>query len=173
MIEDNQILMDESIVLNEDSMFNCEYMLYATKLVSINRPLYKYYLNPQGAMTSNAHNRKLIENKYNLLKKREIIALKYKEKGYGDASDLFVGSCVLSIIEMMLQCINDTEAPKESYSIIKRYYKEPTVQNAIRKFPLGHRLKVMIPVLFLKIHFFDILYLLLKTAHLMGVDISL
>lgn len=171
IIVENNIKMDETIILNEDSMFNCEYMMYATNLITIRKSLYRYYLKVQGAMESNVHNRKMLINKYRLLKKREQIAKIYQKKGYGDAENMYIGSCVFSILEMMNQVAQNKKGNNDFW-LIKKYYSEPIVQKAIYKFPLGRKMKVAIPALLLKWHMLYPLFMIFRFSKFLGIKIS-
>lgn len=168
LLVDNDIRMDERISLNEDSMFNCEYMLYASRMISLRAPLYKYCLRESGAMNQMTHSEKMIINKAELLRKRFEISKKYKEITGKDAEELYIGSCVFSIIEMLAIDTHDKFYLKK----IIEYYRDPIVQNAIKTFPLGGGMKVRIPVLMLRAHMFNTLRLSIKLLKMIGIKVS-
>ena len=169
LIVSNGIRMDERIVLNEDSMFNCEYMLCASKMRSINRPLYRYNLKPEGAMISNWQGQRLLQNKLELLRKRKEIAEKYKALTGRDPGDLYAGSCVFSVIEMLSSCAGGVRG---AYPKVQEYFRDPVVLKAVDRFPLGGRPKVDFPILLLKCRQLRLLYLCMIAAHKLGIKIS-
>lgn len=159
IIKDNNIKMDPHIILNEDSMFNCEYMLHCNKMISIQEPLYTYYLKNEGAMTKNSRSKTLIKNKYYLLKRRNAIANSYRMIRHEEPIKLYVGSCVFSIFEMMINGVESRLDKKELLELIGQYMDDSEVRKAIKLFPIKKgRTKYTIPIIMLKHGKINMLY---------------
>ncbi|MGJ5645181.1 glycosyltransferase [Latilactobacillus curvatus] len=61
IIETNNIRFDETITIGEDLLFIIQYLQYTEKVISVQEPLYKYYINSNGAM-----NKFLSANSFNV-----------------------------------------------------------------------------------------------------------
>ena len=78
VIEANHLRFDTRIVLYEDAMFNCAYMLHAQRMTCVDEPLYDYHLAPTGAMTRLRRSGRELANKLELLRARKELDAKYK-----------------------------------------------------------------------------------------------
>lgn len=149
IIDKYHIRFDEKIILNEDSMFVCEYCIYAVSICTINKALYYYYIRISGALLSTLQGSSLLHNKILLSKARERIRLEVLAKSNVDIFELYSGSNVLSIIELMNN-ITQRENIKKSYFLINKYISLFCVKKAIKNLPIcsgGVKFKVILILL--------------------------
>ncbi len=129
------VRFDETVVLYEDAMFNCEYLLAAQSMTCIDEPLYDYTVRPQGAVTANNRTYALFTNKRRLLERRKEI----DRKSGGRLTDAYSASCVFSVLEMLHALITTDASLREGLREIRDYLRDPTVRTALRTFPLPTR----------------------------------
>lgn len=170
IIQTNGIRCDRNIVLNEDGIFNCEYMRYAKRMVSVDTPLYNYVIKPAGGLMSNMNNEKMLFNKINLQKARNILEKEIREQFSWSILPMYAGSVVLSLLQMMAYVVQKNN--KDAYSLVKQYYADPMTRNAISMLPLGKRIKFSAPLLILKLRRLDLLYFAMRCANKIGFDFS-
>lgn len=172
MIDQHHIRFDENIILNEDSMFICEFCIHANTMYSIHQELYSYYIRNSGALIRTLQGNNLLQNKIVLSEARERIRTQVMDKMGIDIFELYSGSNVLSIIELMNN-ITEREHIKKSYFLIKKYISLPCVKKAIKNLTLaGGGYKFRMVLILLKLHMsFGVLFIiyLLKKA---GIKIN-
>ena len=134
-LERHRIRFDETLALNEDAMFLCEAALAATSMASLDEPLYRYLLRPEGAHLSVDAGRGMVANKLRLLRKREEL----DRKEGGTLADAYLGSCVFSLLEL-LHLARSIDIPwTESHRVVAEYAADPVVRRALARFPLSWR----------------------------------
>ena len=126
------VRFDETVVLYEDAMFNCEYLLQAQSMTCINEPLYDYTVRPQGAVTTNNRTQALFANKRRLLERRKAI----DRKSGGRLTAAYSASCVFSVLEMLKALVATDIGLREGLREIRSYLREPVVRKALHTFPL-------------------------------------
>ena len=130
-----QVRFDETIVLYEDAMFNCEYLLAAHSMTCIETPLYDYTLRRHGAVNRNNRSLALFVNKRRLLHKRKSL----DRKSGGRLTAAYSASCVFSVLEM-LHALFTTHVPfRDGLREIRAYLRDPVVRKAFHTFPLTIR----------------------------------
>ncbi|MBR4652016.1 MAG: glycosyltransferase family 2 protein [Kiritimatiellae bacterium] len=135
LIRRAHVRFDETIVLYEDAMFNCEYLVEAQSMTCIGEPLYDYTVRPEGAVSANNRTRVLFTNKRRLLERRKEI----DRRSGGRLAASYSASCVFSVFEM-LHALVSTDVPiLEGLREIRAYMRDPVVRSAFRSFPLGIR----------------------------------
>lgn len=149
IIDKYHIRFDENIILNEDSMFVCEFCINANTICSIHKELYYYYIRYSGALLRTLQGSNLLQNKIALSEARERIRLQVLEKRNVDIFQLYSGSNVLSIIELMNNII-DRENVKRSYFLINKYISLSCVKKAIKNLTMfsgGYKFKIILILL--------------------------
>ena len=126
------VRFDENLVLYEDAMFNCEYLLAARSMTCIDEPLYDYTVRPQGAVTTNNRTRALFANKRWLLERRKEI----DSKSGGRLTAAYSASCVFSVLEMLHALVTTDVGLCEGLREIRAYLRDPVVRAALHTFPL-------------------------------------
>ena len=135
LVERAHVRFDETIVLYEDAMFNCEYLLAAQSMTCMNVPLYDYTLRPQGAINRNNRSLALFRNKRRLLEKRKQL----DAKSGGRLRNAYSASCVFSVLEMLHALVTTKVRLSEGLPEIRAYLSDPVVREAFRTFPLAMR----------------------------------
>lgn len=135
LIRRASVRFDESIVLYEDAMFNCEYLLACSAMTCLNEPLYDYTVRPTGAVTANQRTRILFTNKLRLLEKRKTL----DRLSGGRLTDVYSASCVFSVLEMLHALVFTGVKLHEGLPILRAYLKDDATRRALRSFPLSAR----------------------------------
>lgn len=172
IIEANKISFDETLFLNEDSIFTCNYLCYAKKMTTINKCFYTYRVKSTGAMYSSINGEKLLVNKISLANAREQISKKASSIVCKDISDWYIGSLVLSVLELYIGIAKDKNWWKE-YKNCCYYTNRIDVRKAVKKIPLGKKIKFAAPVLLLKLRLDIVLYGLIRIMGRLGISISI
>ncbi|MCQ2390706.1 MAG: glycosyltransferase [Kiritimatiellae bacterium] len=129
------VRFDETIVLYEDAMFNCEFLLSAQSMTCLPEPLYDYTVRSQGAVTANNRSRALFTNKLRLLAKRQDL----DERTGGRLWPLYSASCVFSALEMLHALFCTNVKLSEGLPLLRNYLACPAVRRALASFPLPTR----------------------------------
>ena len=135
LIAQAKIRFDETIVLYEDAMFNCEYLLAAQSMTCLDEPLYDYTLRPHGAVNENNRSRALFVNKGRLLARRKAL----DAKSGGRLATMYSASCVFSVLEMLHALFTSNVRLRDGLDAIRAYLRDPVVRAAVRSFPLPTR----------------------------------
>ena len=151
LIRRHGVRFDERIRLYEDGMFNCEYMLRAQRMTSLEEPLYDYIRAPTGAVARLRRGDAELENKLELLRKRKELDV----KGGGGLADSYACSCVFSLLEMLRIVLSDrVSSIRSGYRLICEYGSDDVVRTALSTFPLSFRHPLLaLSVLVLRIRF--------------------
>ena len=129
------VRFDETIVLYEDAMFNCEYLLASTSMTCLDTPLYDYTLRPHGAINRNNSSIALFNNKRRLLEKRKQL----DAQSGGRLRETYSASCVFSVLEMLHALVTTNVRFSDGMREIRAYLRDPVVREAFRTFPLATR----------------------------------
>lgn len=129
------VRFDETIVLYEDAMFNCEYLLSAQTMTCLDEPLYDYTVRPKGAVTANNRTAALFANKRRLLERRKAL----DQKSGGRLTAAYSASCVFSVLEMLHGLFATDVRLRDGLREIRAYLCDPVVRAALRTFPLAIR----------------------------------
>ena len=135
LIRRANVRFDESIVLYEDAMFNCEYLLACSTMTCLDEPLYDYTVRPAGAVTANQHTRVLFTNKLRLLDRRKAL----DRLSGGRLTDAYSASCVFSVLEMLHALVFTGVKLHEGLPILRAYLKDDVTRRALKRFPLSVR----------------------------------
>ena len=162
---DNDIRFNEHIILNEDSMFNANALVYASSIVTINEGLYNYYIRKSGSMKKALSN-SLVDNKYALfLERKRIVELIHNSKiNYG--FEVYAGSIVFGIIEMM------SSANFREWKKISNILKDKHIKECIKKMPYVKNKKFSFSLFFIKNHMPFLLFIILFVLKKFGVNIK-
>ncbi len=135
LIERHHVRFDENIVLYEDALFNCDYLLLAQKATCRPEPVYSYVLHAGGLIANRNRALRVFKNKLTLLRARQAL----NEREGGSLSCLYAASCVLALLEMFALLRNLRIGWGEGLRIVREYASDPEVRAALRAFPLSWR----------------------------------
>lgn len=175
IIKDNNLRFDENIKLGEDTIFNSYYLSYSNSLSTISKSLYNYTIKNSGAMMSNINDyRNLVNNKISLLRARMNLRDRILDEKCIDIEDLYLGSNLLSILELALKLSKDeTLSFSKKYNLFLMYIKLPEIRKSISKISLKNApLKFKIPMAMLKCDMKLIMFWLINIINKLGVKIQ-
>ena len=135
LIERHHVRFDESIVLYEDALFNCDYLLRAQKTTCRPEPVYNYVLHAGGLIANRNRALRVFKNKLTLLRVRQAL----NEREGGSLGGMYAASCVLALLEMFALLRNLRVGWGEGLRIVREYASDPEVRAALRAFPLSWR----------------------------------
>ena len=140
LIESRKIRFDESVSLFEDALFNAEYLLAASSMTSVDRPLYHVYYRSVSASNSVPRDRvRYCRNKLALLRRREAL----NGQAGGRLAELYAASCVFSALEIVAAMFRRRVGWIEGRAILRDYLAVPSVKAAVRTFPLSWRKPIL------------------------------
>ena len=139
LIERYHVRFDESIVLYEDALFNCDYLLRAQKTTCRPEPVYNYVLHAGGLIANRNRALRVFRNKLTLLRARQSL----NEREGGSLGGMYAASCVLALLEMVALLRNLRVGWGEGLRIVREYASDPEVRAALRAFPLSWRKPVL------------------------------
>ena len=139
LIERYHMRFDENIVLYEDALFNCDYLLRAQKTTCRPEPVYNYVLHTGGLIANRNRALRVFRNKVTLLRARQAL----NEREGGALGHLYAASCVLALLEMLALLRNLRIGWAEGRRIVREYASDPEVRAALRAFPLSWRHPVL------------------------------
>ena len=135
LIERHHVRFDENIVLYEDALFNCDYLLLAQKTTCRPEPVYNYVLHAGGLIANRNRALRVFKNKLTLLRVRQSL----NEREGGSLGGMYAASCVLALLEMFALLRNLRVGWGEGRRIVREYASDPEVRAALRAFPLSWR----------------------------------
>lgn len=174
VVVDNGIRFDEHKPLYEDMVFNSEYCLYATRMITIEGSYYRYVVRKSGLMSNMGIGRKAVDTKVNMLRARRRIMgelVDLRKMTHDEAIDLGMGSLVLPAFGLIGAIANAGMPFGEGYAVLRDYISHREVREAIARFPLGGGPKIALPVCLLKLHLSAVVYAMLYTLAKHGVGI--
>ena len=140
LIESRHLRFDVEVTYFEDMVFNAEYLLEASSMTCIDRPLYHVTDRSSGMMrTVPKDGLRYCRNKLVLLRRRDALNV----RAGGKLTELYAGSCVLSALEILAYVVRGRVCRREGLRILRDYLAAPSVRNAIRGFPLSWRRPVL------------------------------
>ena len=139
IIRNNSIRFDERIVINEDAMFLCEYLLKCSRTTSIDTVFYHYTLSAAGALRTKSSGPQFFANKLRLLEIREELDI----KSGGRLTAMYTASCVFSLLEILRSSFRIKGCFFLGLSTFMRYGSDPVVKVALKHFPLSFRKPVL------------------------------
>lgn len=139
LIEARHVRFDERIELYEDALFNCAYMLGAERMTCIEEPLYDYILSGGGAVARLRRGVRELRNKLEMLRARRAL----DAASGGRLREMYVGSCVFSLLEMAQIVLTGRAPLREGLRLIAAYGRDDAVRAALRAFPLSWRRPVL------------------------------
>lgn len=138
-IRRNSLRFDETIEINEDAMFLCEYLMKCDRTTMVDEILYHYTLSPVGSLQTKMNGRQFFGNKLRLLTKREEIDV----KSGGRLTSVYAASCVFSLLEILCAAFKISGCFFLGLSTFCRYGSDPVVKVALANFPLSWRKPVL------------------------------
>ena len=135
LIERYHVRFDENIVLYEDALFICDYLLRAEKTTCRPEPVYNYALHAGGQIANRNRALRVFRNKLTLLRARQSL----NEREGGSLGGMYAASCVLALLEMFALLRNLHIGWGEGLRIVREYASDPEVRAALRAFPLSWR----------------------------------
>lgn len=139
LIEQFRMRFDARIALYEDAMFNCAYLLRASRMTCVEEPLYDYLHARTGAIARLRRNGRELANKFELLRARQEL----DAASGGRLGPRYAASCVFSVLEM-LQIVCTLRAPfVDGLRQVRAYLAFPVVRRALADFPLSVRHPVL------------------------------
>ena len=139
VIRNNAIRFDETIEINEDAMFLCEYLLRSSNTTVVEDVLYHYMLSLTGSLNVKTSGPEFFGNKLRLLAKREELDV----KSGGRLTSMYAASCVFSLLEILRASFRIKGCLILGISTFRRYGSDPVVKVALRHFPLSWRKPVL------------------------------
>ena len=136
VIERFRIRFDETMELNEDALFNAEYLLRANSMTTVRRALYHSYERSDGAMRSiHADAERLCRAKLaQHLAKRRV-----DDANGGALYPLYAGSCVLSALDTLSLALRLRLSLRKCLSALRDYFSDDVARRALAEFPLSWR----------------------------------
>lgn len=170
VLQDNGLSFREGMVLKEDSMFVLQFIVNCNTLLLIPDTLYHYLVRSSG-MASCVHNvYSIYQNKTQVLEEKAKVSVMMERQGYVDAKQLYVGSLVLSALEIF---VLGSKTGWDGCKYAKKFCKQPDCMSAVAKLNIGNApFKYRVPIQLLKWKAFGFLYLLLYVAQKLGVKAS-
>lgn len=165
----NNINFNSCLNLSEDVMFALRYLAFVQNLTITDDICYNYYPRESGALRNIlSHNvRSLVANKMELALERQRISQLYMERDNVDISPLYLGSLVLSSIELAVRL---SSISLKGVSGVIDYVKLEPVRFAIRNLSVhGAPLKFKVPFSLLKLGCYRLLYACLWIANRAGM----
>ena len=136
VIESAHVRFDPALELNEDALFNAEFLLAAKSMTSVARPLYRVTCRSAGAVrTIRRDGLRYCRNKLAMLRKRDAL----DRRANGSLFPLYAGTCVLSALEILSLTVRGRIPRREGGRLLREYLSEPSVQKAFAGFPLSVR----------------------------------
>ena len=139
VIRNNGICFDETIEINEDAMFLCEYLLRSSNTTVVEDVLYHYMLSLTGSLNVKTSGPEFFGNKLRLLAKREELDV----KSGGRLTSMYAASCVFSLLEILRASFRIKGCLFRGLSTFRRYGSDPVVKVALRHFPISWRKPVL------------------------------
>ena len=170
-LEQHEILFNEKIRLNEDSMFNANCMLYLCNAKAEMKAGYCYISRETGALVSQIKGtnkvKPLIENKLALLEERTKITVVAKTLGYEFGIKDFAGSNVMSAIEIT------SKSSIANWIDVKRYLYHPIVKESVKMMSYTKMFKFNMALFCLKCKLGFVLLAVFNLMRKMGISLSL
>ncbi len=165
-IVEHNILFDEKIKVNEDSIFNANCAFHARTVSSLDISLYMYVARMESAMVKLCQDSEsMIRNAVAVLNARKQLVKKLKEKGY-DADEWVCGSTLFTLFELM------GTIKSKTYPILRdNYIKDPFVKGVIKDMPFVGKRIFDINLLLMKCHLYPVVFLMTRLAAKMGIII--
>lgn len=164
VIECNGIRFREAIKLNEDGIFNCEYISCISTGKTCMQPLYAYTVRKSGAFRKN-WGAFLIKNKLALLEARNQICMNLQDRGYRQVSYLwYAGSNIFSVFELMMN------SDFSQWNELKQYIMHPTVKNSVKQAPVSLKKPAyFVLILLFKMNLHAILFLCFRICKRLNI----
>lgn len=170
-LKQHEILFNEKIRLNEDSMFNANCMLYLCNAKAEMKAGYCYISRETGALVSQIKGtnkvKPLIENKLALLEERTKITVVAKTLGYEFGIKDFAGSNVMSAIEIT------SKSSIANWIDVKRYLYHPIVKESVKMMSYTKMFKFNMALFCLKCKLGFVLLAVFNLMRKMGISLSL
>ena len=155
MVLSNGIRFNTDISLNEDSVFNFWCCVYAEHLRCCNAILYNYYMRETGALDQ-LKKTVAFSNKIRMTEERCNVISSLQKQGYDITEEAVYGSCILSVIELMIK------SRPLNIARMKSYISLPIVKNSIINTPRTGKLLYDILFIGLKMGLWKPMYLVLN-----------
>lgn len=172
VIIENNILFDENITLNEDSMFVSTFCIFADTMSTIPDQYYDYYIRYTGNMVKNIEGIGLLQNKIALVKAREKISELALERRGMNITHLYSGSLALSTIEIYNNLLK-SNSMIGTHKLIINYLNLNSVKDAIKIVPIfGGGFKYKFIILLLKSKSYWLILLGIRTLGIFGISLK-
>ena len=136
VIESAHVRFDTALELNEDALFNAEFLLAAKSMTSVARPLYRVTCRSAGAVrTIRRDGLRYCRNKLAMLRKRDAL----DRQANGSLFPLYAGTCVLAALEILSLTVRGRVPRREGGRFFREFLDEPSVRKAFAGFPLSVR----------------------------------
>lgn len=139
LIERFHLRFDERIVLYEDALFNCDYLLRARSTICRPEFMYNYVLHKGGLIANRSRALRVFRNKLTLLRARQSL----NASANGALYDMYAASCVFAILEMFALLRTVPIGWTEGLRTVREYAADSEVRAALRAFPLSWRKPVL------------------------------
>lgn len=143
MVLSNSIKFNTEISLNEDSVFNYWCCVYANSLRACDDVLYNYYMRETGALNQ-LKKTVAFSNKIKITEERHNVISTLQQLGFNITDEAVYGSCILSVIELMIK------SKPLNYAEMKKYINLPIVKDSILSAPMTGKIQ------------YDVLFALLR-----------
>ena len=139
LIRKHGVRFDETIEINEDAMFLCDYLVKCSRTTIVDEILYHYLQSPSGSLRTKTNGPQFFGNKLRLLAKREEIDI----KSGGRLTSMYAASCVFSLVEILRASFKIRGCFFLGLSTFRCYGSDPVVKVALKHFPLSWRKPVL------------------------------
>lgn len=166
LLIEHDVHFNEHIVLNEDSMFNSNALVYAHSVVTIPEALYYYYIRNTGAL-KRALRSSLIENKKALFLERKRIVGLAQNSGIKIDMSVYAGSIIFGLIEIM------NSLSLKEWRTLSSLLCNSHVKQCIQYMPYVRNAKFSLCLFFLKNHLSFCLFTLIQLLKQLEIRISI
>lgn len=173
IIDENRLCFDEDVSLNEDGLFVIEYLTCIYNAAIIKRSFYNYRLNATGGLFGTLANpQKMTVNKIAIAKGREKIRENIKRRTGKDIRPYYVGSVVLSVMEIAVKSTS-RKFDRELLGMYLKYCHSDVAKFAIKEVSIkGAPLKYRVPFLMLKLRLYRTVFAMLWLVQKCGYQIT-
>lgn len=154
----------------EDRVFNCEVMLYASKVVTTDKKYYYYLSTNTGSLRKKNDAVTLYFDKQNLVLEREKLRQLYLNVRNIDIKNCYQGSNVLACFQLAVN-LSETQF-NQGRKLYRQFVRNKYIRNAYNSLDISNApLKIKIPILMLRKNLDYVFYTLLFIVSHLGVKL--
>ncbi len=161
-LKENGLAFDSGLKTNEDRLFNSRCLAHAQSVYSIDEAYYHYTVRNSGLFRSRG-GKDMIKLKLQSLQIRADIVKHLQNLGYETGLEVYAGSNVLSVIELM----NNKNI---TYKEVKKYRDHPDVIRSVKMVPFIKNIKFDVSLLILKCRMTWLLFAMVRILKKFGLS---